>query len=162
MNQLKQYFSKMSGRERRMVLSGVAILLLLVIYQSWESFNGNINKLQKRVDNQQEILGWMKQAANEVKTIQQSQHGKPPQGKQLLLSLVDNTIKQNKLGSSLQKVQPEGQQGVQVWLENASFENVIIWLDVLQFTHGFGVKSISIEGQEKSGIVNVRALIQAP
>ena len=160
-NQLKKHYLALSVSERRTVLLGSTALLVLVIYQSWYSFNDNLNQLQQRVDNQQHILAWMKQASAEVKSLQKGQVGDKPEGKQFLLSLVDTTIKQNSLSSALQKVQPEGQHGVQVWLEQAGFDKVINWLDVLQYTHGFAISNISVEGQDKNGIVNVRVLIES-
>lgn len=163
MKQLKQIFSSMTTRERQMVLSAFVVIVLFVIYQSWTSFTIHIEKLQHRVDNQQQIFDWMQQAAREVKLLRGTESvGETPKGKQLLLGLIDRTAKQNKLASSLQKVQPEGQQGVRVWMEKAAFNNVVTWLDTLQYKHGLVVTDVSLDGQDVTGVVNVRALLEAP
>lgn len=163
MKQLKQIFSSMTTRERQMVLSAFVVIVLFVIYQSWTSFTNHIEKLQHRVDNQQQIFDWMQQAAREVKLLRGTESvGETPKGKQLLLGLIDRTAKQNKLASSLQKVQPEGQQGVRVWMEKAAFNNVVTWLDTLQYKHGLVVTDVSLDGQDVTGVVNVRALLEAP
>jgi len=163
MKQLKQIFSSMTARERQMVLSAFVVIVLFVIYQSWTSFTNHIEKLHHRVDNQQQIFDWMQQAAREVKLLRGTESvGETPKGKQLLLGLIDRTAKQNKLASNLQKVQPEGQQGVRVWMEKAAFNNVVTWLDTLQFKHGLVVTDVSLDGQDVTGVVNVRALLEAP
>lgn len=163
MKQLKQHFANLTARERQMVLTTFVIVILFIIYQSWSSFTSHVDKLQHRVDNQQQILDWMQQAAGEVKSLRGTETvGDRPKGKQLLLGLIDRTAKQNKLANSLQKVQPEGQQGVRVWMEKAAFNDVVIWLDTLQYKHGLVVTDVSLDNQDVAGIVNVRALIEAP
>ena len=162
MKQLKQYFANMTARERQMVLSALGVIVLFVIYQSWNSFTSHVDKLQHRVDNQQQILDWMQQAAREVKLLRGTETvGERPKGKQLLLGLIDRTAKQNKLANNLQKVQPEGEQGVRVWLEKAAFDNIVVWLDNLQYKHGLVITDISIDSQEVTGTVNARVLIES-
>lgn len=162
MDQVKQWFSTLSQRERQMVLSAVTVIVLFVIYQLWSTFTSHIDNLQHRVDNQQNIQSWMRQAANEVKQLRGTGvAGTRPKGKQLLLGLIDRSAKQNKLGTSLQKVQPEGEQGVRVWLEKAAFDNIITWLDNLQYKHGLVITDISIDSQDITGMVNARVLIES-
>ena len=162
MEQVKQWFGSLSQRERQMVLSAVAVIVLFIIYQLWSTFTSHIDNLQHRVDNQQNIQLWMRQAANEVKQLRGTGlAGARPKGKQLLLGLIDRSAKQNKLGTSLQKVQPEGEQGVRVWLEKAAFDNVIIWLDNLQYKHGLVITDISVDSQDITGMVNARVLIES-
>lgn len=162
MNQLKQWFANLAPRERQMVLAAATAIGLFIIYQSWTSFTDHVEKLQNRVDNQQSILTWMQQAAGEVRQLRGSASASArPKGKQLLLGLIDRSAKQNKLGSSLQKVQPEGEQGVRVWLEKAAFDSIVIWLDSLQYQHGLVITDISIDSQQTSGTVNARILIES-
>ncbi|MGD8526784.1 MAG: type II secretion system protein M [Thioalkalispiraceae bacterium] len=160
---MKQYLANLTTRERQMLVSALVVIVLFIVYQSWASFSAHVADLQHRVDNQQETLDWMQQAAREVKILQGANVvGERPKGKQLLLGLIDRTAKQNQLNNNLQKVQPEGEQGVRVWLENASFDNVVVWLDTLQFKHGLVVTDISIDKQGAVGNVNIRALIETP
>ena len=162
MNQVKQWFTSLTQRERQMVLSAAAVIVLFIIYQSWSSFTEHVDKLQDRVNNQQNIMSWMQQAANEVKQLRGSAGASErPKGKQLLLGLIDRSAKQNNLGSNLQKVQPEGQQGVRVWLEKAAFDNIVIWLDNLQYQHGLVITDISVDSQDVAGAVNARVLIES-
>lgn len=162
MNQVKQWFNSLAQREQKMVLSAFVVIVVFVIYSSWTSFTSHIENLQHRVNNQQGIQSWMQQSANEVKQLRGSgATGARPKGKQLLLGLIDRSAKQNKLGNSLQKVQPEGDQGVRVWLEKAAFDNIVTWLDNLQYKHGLVITDISVDSQEVPGTVNARVLIES-
>lgn len=160
---MKQFYTNMTARERQMVVSAVVFVVLFIIYQAWTSFTAHSDNLQRRVANQQNTVAWMQQAAREVKSLRGSEVvGERPKGKQLLLGLIDRTAKQNQLAGNLQKVQPEGEQGVRVWMENAAFNQVVSWLDVLQYKHGLVVSDVSMDGQDTAGMINVRALIEAP
>lgn len=162
MNKVKQWFNNLAQREQKMVLSAFVVIVIFIIYSLWTSFTIHVENLQHRVNNQQSIQSWMQQAANEVKQLRGSGvTGARPKGKQLLLGLIDRSAKQNKLGNSLQKVQPEGEQGVRVWLEKAAFDNIVTWLDNLQFKHGLVITDISIDSQEVTGTVNARVLIES-
>lgn len=162
MEQLKQWFNNLSLRERQMVVVAAAVVVLFIIYQAWSSFSTHVDELRQRVNNQQSIQAWMQQAANEVKQLRGSgASASRPKGKQLLLGLIDRSAKENNLGSNLQKVQPEGQQGARIWLEKAVFDNVVSWLDMLQYQHGLVITDISIDSQDDTGTVNARVLIES-
>lgn len=162
MEQFKQWFNNLALRERQMVLVACAVIIILIIYQSWSSFSSHVDALRLRVDNQQSIQTWMQQAAVEVKQLRGTGAGDSrPKGKQLLLGLIDRSARQNKLESSLQKVQPEGEQGVRIWLEKASFDSIIIWLDNLQHQHGLVITDISLDSQDIAGTVNARVLVES-
>lgn len=159
---MKEWFNNLAQRERQMVISASVLIILFVIYQLWSSFNSHVGKLQDRVDNQQNIQSWMQQASDEVRQLRGAgATGARPKGKQLLLGLIDRSAKENQLGASLQKVQPEGQQGVRVWLEKAAFDNIVIWLDTLQFKHGLVITDVSVDSQDITGTVNARVLIES-
>ncbi|MEJ2142144.1 MAG: type II secretion system protein M [Gammaproteobacteria bacterium] len=162
MEQFKKWFKNLTLRERQMVLSAVAIIVVFLLYQSWSSFDSHVEQLKERVNNQQEIKSWMQQASSEVKQLRGSGvTDSRPKGKQLLISLIDRSARENKLESSLQKVQPEGQQGVRIWLEKAAFDNIVIWLDNLQHQHGLVITDISIDSQDVTGTVNARVLVES-
>lgn len=162
MEQLKKWFNNLTVRERQMVLSAVAVIIVFILYQSWSSFTSRVDELRERVNNQQSIKSWMQQASNEAKQLRGSGLiDSRPKGKQLLLSLIDRSARENKLESSLQKVQPEGQQGVRIWLEKAAFDSMVIWLDNLQHQHGLVITDISIDSQDVTGTVNARVLVES-
>lgn len=162
MEQFKQWFNNLTFRERQMVLAAVAVIVVFIIYQLWSSFSSHVDELRARVDNQQNIQSWMQQAATEVQQLRGvGATDSRPKGKQLLLGLIDRSARQNKLESNLQKVQPEGEQGVRIWLEKASFDNMVIWLDNLQHQHGLVITDISLDSQDATGTVNARVLVES-
>jgi general secretion pathway protein M len=77
-----------------------------------------------------------------------------------LLSVIDRTAKKHQLKSTLQKAQPDGDNGVRLWLVNITFDQLIEWLDQLELEYGIYVSDIAIERDEVNGLVDSRILLR--
>jgi general secretion pathway protein M len=73
-----------------------------------------------------------------------------------LLTLVDRTAKQNELSKYIQRLKPQDNDSVQLWLEKAPFDGLVLWLALLVRQYGIGLDSISIDRDEASGLVDAR------
>lgn len=157
---LKSYLDGLNPRERRMVIGGGAFLLVFLLYQLiWLPIVGRASKLEEIVIQKQQDLIWMQQAALEVRELGGSAGSRRTRPASLL-GVIERTARQSKLGDSIRKVQPEGKNGVRVWLDKAPFDVVITWLDDLQSKQGVTVANFSVERQLEPGRVNARLLIE--
>lgn len=155
---MKQWLNSLDPRERYLVLAGAALVSCLLLYVIvWAPFTAKVEKLRASHTEQQALLQWMQGAANEVKRLSRNARrpGQTATG-QSLLALIDSTAKAGRLGTALKRVQPEGEQRVQVWLEEASFDDVVTWLEGLEQRQGITAESSVIAAKEKPGIVDVR------
>lgn len=160
---MKAWLNSLEQGERRMVIAGAALLLVMLIYvMAWEPLVNKVDALRTSTAEQQSLLNWMKQAAQEVKQLRgsSSQPSKPVSG-QSLLSVVDSTAKAARLGKSLKRVQPDGEQKVRVWLEEANFDDVVRWLTTLETRQGVRVVSSVFQAKEVAGRVDVRLVFEA-
>lgn len=160
---MKAWLDSLEQGERRMVIVGAVLLLVMLIYVSaWEPLVKKVDALRTSTAEQQVLLNWMKQAAQEVKQLRGSsgQISKPASG-QSLLSLVDSTAKAARLGKSLKRVQPDGEQKVRVWLEAANFDDVVRWLTTLETRKGVRIISTVFQAKEAAGQVDVRLVFEA-
>lgn len=160
---MKAWLNSLEQGERRMVIVGAALLLVMLIYvMAWEPLVNKVDALRTSTAEQQSLLNWMKQAAQEVKQLRGSsgQPSKPASGKSLL-SLVDSTAKAARLGKSLKRVQPDGEQKVRVWLEEANFDDVVRWLTTLETRQGVRIVSTVFQAKEAAGQVDVRLVFEA-
>ena len=160
---MKQWFLGLSLRERYMVMSAAAVVVLFILYQLiWSPINNHYQKLQKNVSTASETVSWMKQAAKEVRLLRGNNAvTNRPQGKQFVLGMIDRSVKKAGLGAVMKRVQPEGQSGVRVWFESAVFDELIKWLATIQSEHGLRVNEINIEQTESVGLVNVRVFLES-
>jgi general secretion pathway protein M len=159
---VKTWFAGLDPRERRLVMAAAALLLVLLLYVGlWEPLVNNVDRLRSSTAQQQSVLSWMQQAAQEVKQLRGGGTVARPATGQSLLSLVDSSAKAGRLGTALKRVQPDGEQRVRVWLEAASFDDLVRWLTTLQQRQGVHVVSSVFEAKDEVGRVDARIVFEA-
>lgn len=155
---MKAWLNSLEPRERRLVLTGAAVAGVLLMYVlAWEPFAAKVERLRAGNAEQQAALSWMQGAAKEVKQLSRgtSRPGQAANG-QSLLAQIDSTAKAGRLGTALKRVQPDGEQRVQVWLEEAVFDDVVAWLEGLEQRQGIALESSVIAAKDRPGVVDVR------
>jgi general secretion pathway protein M len=159
---IKAYLQQLSPRERTMViLAGIAMITLLFYLALWAPLQKGIENKQRLVLLQQEQLKTMRAQAQDIRLAQNSSRSRQNiTDSSSLLSVIDRTAKQEKIKSALQKAQPEGEDGVRLWLVDITFDRMIDWLNQLDLQYGIYVSDISIERDEKFGRVDSRILLR--
>lgn len=160
---MKAWFAGLEANERRLLLIAAPLVFVMLLYVGiWEPLANKVDSLRLSTAEQTSLLAWMRGAAQEVKQLRgrSTQPAKPPSG-QSLLTLVDRTAKTAQLGPALKRVQPDGEQKVRVWLESASFDDVVRWLSLLETRHGVHVESSVFQALEVTGRVDVRLVFEA-
>ena len=100
----------------------------------------------------------MQQAAVEAKQLRGAAVGGG--AGRSLLAVVDQTSKQSQLGSAVKRIQPDGQDLVRVSLEQASFDDLVLWLGDLQKAYGVSVVDAAIDRQSDAGRVNAHLTLK--
>lgn len=157
---IKQYWSNLQPRERHTLLFGGVVLIPLMIYALMiDPFYQELQRLEKSVANQRELLAWMQQSATEVKSFRQVQPGsqKSVSG-QSLMSTIDASARSTNLSGAIKQLKPEGQ-GVKVRLEDASFDDMLRWLGQLNHRHGIAVSGLVMERLPQAGKVNASVVL---
>jgi len=160
---MKAWFNGLEVNERRMLIAGGGLLLVMFLYIGlWEPLTNKVDTLRVSTTEQAALLAWMRGAAQEVKQLRGrgQQQARPATG-QSLLSLVDRTAKSARLGTALKRVQPDGDEKVGVWLEAANFDDLVRWLTALETRHSVRVVSSVFQAQETSGQVDARLVFTA-
>ncbi|MBL1432592.1 MAG: type II secretion system protein M [Gammaproteobacteria bacterium] len=160
---MTQWWAGLNQRERRILIIGAIVVSIALIYLLLvEPFVTQVKELDASVSEQTELLQWMQVSEQQVAMSR----AKTGSGKSVaagggsLLALVDQTAKRSKLGDAIKRVEPEGGQGVRLWLEQASFDNILLWLAKIKQSDGVEVSRISIEQPDSPGIVNARVSLQ--
>ena len=164
LQQIKQWFYSLPTKEQWMVSGTGALLLITLFYLIiWEPLHlGLDDEIQKR-QSQQEILLWMQQAANEVKTLRRSGSSSTIRNKNKPTTLViEQALKNAGLQSSVKKIESSGNNGAKVTLDEASFNQILVWLNTLATHNGIQVVSANIERAEKPGRANARLTFERP
>lgn len=160
---IKERWEQISTREQQMVvLMSIVVSLALFYFMLWEPLQVGIDDGHARYKAQTQALLTMHQQAAEARSLMSSGTGKPGniRDSSSLLGLIERTAKQNQLNTALQKVQPDGKDGVRIWMDNAAFDQLIQWLSTLITQHGIFVSEITFERQDAPGRVNSRILLR--
>lgn len=160
---MKEWFDELESRERLLVISGaVALVIFLVYVLVLQPLRSSYHDLKENVSVQRETAQWMQQGAHQVQQLRRAGGATSKGlGGRSLLAVADSTARAGGLGPFLKRVEPEGKNGVRVWLEGASFDDLVKWLGILSTSHGVDVDNASLERSESAGRVNARLTLQA-
>jgi len=164
LQQVKQWFNALPTKERWMV-SGTSLLIVVTLFylMVWEPIHVGLQAEQQKKRAQQEILLWMQQAASEVKVLRASGTRGTVRDKNKPITLViEQSINNAGLKSSIKKIESSGNNGARVSLNDASFNQILVWLNTLATHNGTQVVSANIERSDKLGRVNARLTFERP
>lgn len=159
MKDIREWWQGISPRERRMVAgAGVALLLTVIWLAVVEPLQQRRAMLERGVPVQRELLTWMQDAAPRLRDAGPARAA----AGQSLFAVVDRSVRATPLGGAVQRLQPEGQASVRVWLENAAFDDLVRWLGTLEREHGVSPSAIAVERTDSAGLVNARVTLDRP
>jgi general secretion pathway protein M len=161
---MKEWLAGLDPQERLMVYSAAAVVAVILLYAVLvHPFYSSYDKLRDDVEERRTTLRWMQESALKVEQLKEANPaaGKGMEGRSLL-SVTDDAARAAGLGAALKRVEPDGSAGVRVWLEDAPFDSVIGWLDVMASRYGVEVDTASMERTEARGRINARLNLQAP
>lgn len=155
-----QWFSALAPRERRLLVAGAAALLLTVLYAAVvEPLTNRRAQLEQEIAAQRTLLAWMHQVGDQVRPSGVAQRVGNGDS---LFATVDRSARATALAGSLQRVQPEGQQTVRIWLDDAPFDEMVRWIGTVERDHGVVVSALSVERTQTAGLVNARLTLERP
>lgn len=160
---MKNWWLTLQTRERRLVTVGGVLFLALTFHALvWEPYSRAFTELETRVAAQRELLVWMEQAAREVRRLRGAEAGgqAPAASGQSLLATVDRTAKARGLGEAVKRVQPEGTGTVRVWMEQAPFDQMLLWLDTISSENHIRIGGVVAERGDVPGKTNARLVLE--
>lgn len=156
-----QRLDAMEKRERLMVITASIVVVFTLFYAlAWEPVFAEREAQQQRYQSQGQMLIWMKDSGQQIKTLTSSGASSSARFKnQSTSSLIDRSAQSMGVKSFIKK-QSSDKKGVKIELEQASFDRVIAWLHDMQKIYGITTSSIKIEKQDKPGSVDVRVTLE--
>jgi len=148
---VRDWLGNLSTRERNLVygaavLAALALLYLVIV----RPFTTTTSRMAARVEQKSADLAWMRAQAPQAVAaagVAQSKSGES------LVVIVDRTARQAGLGATLRDQSPNGNAGLRLRMEAASFDTLVTWLAVLQQQYGVGIEAATIDAAGP-GLVN--------
>ncbi len=151
---IKAWWHGLNIREQRLVLiSGVCMSVFFLYSLIWVPLNDNLAKTEKTLANRQALMTWVSENTARYQGLKTSNGGSKSRGS--LSSIVNRTAEQQQL--TITRLQPQGD-SLQVWIDSAPFNQLLVWLEGLANNDGIEVQAIDLTQGDNPGEVRVRRL----
>lgn len=157
----QQWLTSLQPRERfTVIVGGIALLFILLYLLVWAPITEYHEEQQLRLQSQQQLYSWMKNAAQEVSQLSGSSAGSAARNQnQSISALADRSARTTGIKAFITKIE-QSQNDVKVTLSEADFDRIIHWLADLQDKYAISSTSIKIERTKTAGAVNAHITLE--
>ena len=150
---VRDWFDNLSERERNLVYAAGALVAVALVYLVLVlPFQTSGKRMAARVAQKTAALAWMQASAPQAMAAAGA--AQAGGGGDSLVVLVDRTAREAGLGNSLRDQSPDGNNGLRLRIEAASFDALITWLASLQQQYGVSIESATVGASTAPGFVN--------
>jgi len=156
-NSLKSRWNSLQTREQQILRYSAVVLGLLLSYLLIiDPVYSSRDDAEQRLQSTQQAFSVAQQQAFDLKASLSSPGGIPASGS--MLTQVESSAQKEGLRSALKRLQPSGNNQIQVSLEGASYQQIMQWLSNL---HQQGVKAqrVDIQVDRKSELLGVQLVL---
>ncbi|MCL4791238.1 MAG: type II secretion system protein M [Gammaproteobacteria bacterium] len=155
---VQQWFDKLAPRERWMVMAGALLALVALIFAVGirPVYRARAAAAEQLVE-QRRLLADIEQVARRFGP--QSAAAGTPVSSESVVVLIDRSTRERGLSSYLKRNQPEGNDGVRLRMENAPFDELLLWLSDVQSGQGLAAVSASFDPSGEPGRVNANLVL---
>ena len=150
------FLSRLPRDQLSLTILAIFLLVLFVIFGLISPASNYMSSAEKKHQRSLEKLSWMQ--TNKVGVVQLLKQRTQRDPGQSLLGIANSSSKTFQI--SFKRYEPVGDNGLSLWMENISFNRMVLWLERLDKRYGISVTEISVDRQEQQGLVNVRLVLQ--
>ena len=154
---MKEWWDSLQAKERLMAtIGGIFVAIVILYLLVWSPIADSRDNKKMRVENKRETLTWMSQKRQEVEHLKRINPNLFNQAtdNRSLLAIVDTGAKQMGIRSSITRIDPDGENKAQIWLEDMSFDYLIVLLGELERRNHVQVADASLSKSEQIGKVS--------
>ena len=158
LEEIQHWYHGLQQRERQLVLAASAVVIVTLLYLIiWEPIHNGLRDQTQKYQSQVDILDWMQTAATEVRALKATGAAKRrSNSSQPVTLLVEQSAAASGLKPFLRKLESTSDKGARISFDEASFDQILLWLDTLETQYGISVSSASFDRVDKPGAVNAR------
>lgn len=158
---IKERWSNLSLREKRIVTAGsIAAFILLFYLLIWAPISNKAASLRTQIEKDAKLLSWMQAADNRIQILQQSLHPSSSISSKSMLSIIQNEINQPGFAKNLSALRQVDNHSVQINLQNVPFDGLINWLTQLSKSNGLQVTQMAVAPTTTSGLVTAEIILK--
>src|SRR3990167_3045595 len=159
---MKEWWMNLSLREKQTISMGGFIIILFLLYEIiYSPFTHKIARLRQEVQHNHELLNFMKNTDQQLRTLTKTSQENQSRLQGSLLSAMQNEISQSPFARQVTTLHQAENNSVQLNLQKISFDQLITWLTTLSKQYGFIVSQITITPIKKPGEVHANMVIKS-
>jgi len=158
LEEIRNWYHGLQQRERQLVLAASVVVITTLLYLViWEPVHKGLNEQTQKHKVQVDIFEWMQTAATEVSALKATGAAKRrTSSTQPVTLVVEQSAATAGLKPYVRKLESTSDKGARITIDEASFDQILLWLNTLQVQHGISVSSANIDRVDKPGAVNAR------
>jgi len=159
---MKDWWESLQSRERYMVLIATALVSLVILYWLiWTPIASSRDNKQNRVDAKRDTVIWMTQKKQEVEHLKRINPNlfKQSSDNRSLLAIVDTGAKNMGIRPAITRIEPKGDDKVQLTMEEIAFDYLIVLLGELERRNNIEVTDASLNRSDQVGKVTGRVTL---
>jgi len=154
---MKEWFEALEKREQNLVLMLGGMLMIAVIYfVIYQPLSDKLARAKHGVIKEQQLLNWVEENATKLVALQASSGVSNSPNSGSLDQVINSTARRYKLVIS--RIQPQSNK-LQVTLDNATFTQLLHWVQELQLNHGVQIEIAEFRPQAAPGLVKTRLVV---
>lgn len=157
---IRQYESLPTRDQKALLLLGSVVVIFILYFLVWSPAHNFAKKQEANLASSKELLSWVQANQQVARSLATDikRDSSTVVDSQALVSTISSNAQKHKI--SLKRFEPSGDRKVRVWLEKVPFNNVVVWLRDLNASYQIDVSQVSIDRDEKGGLVNVRLTLK--
>ena len=143
--QLVKYYGGLAARDQKVLqLLAVVVSIVLIYAMIWLPSQRYFEDAHRDMLDSQAVLQFVQSNVKNAKMMSENSAGR---GQSLAADEFVSTVSGSASRQSLEvkRLEPSGDRKLRVWLEGASFNSLVLWLQDLNKKHGIGVAEISVD-----------------
>lgn len=158
---LRDWFGGLAPRERKLVIAGAGVLVLLLLYLAVISpVTAAHQRLVNDIHRKQALLALINGSAGRLQSTNQATgHLQPGQS---VFAATSAAIQSSPIKSAVQRLEQVQSGGVRLSLSDVHFDALTRWLSTLSDQDGIVVKRANIEQSSDPGSVNATLTLDTP
>jgi general secretion pathway protein M len=158
---MKAWWGNLAQREKILVGSGGAVLIVLIVYQFIIApIHHGLTNLRNSVITDQELVAWMQTASQKIQALQSQGSAGQLVNPAALLSTTQQSVHASPIGGSLTSLQQNANNTVEVKFNKVSFDNLTQWQIDLRQRYGIQAKQLLISRVSNNGIVQADLMLE--
>ncbi len=162
---MTKWWATLQAREKKMLGFGFIALVVMGGYLFLiEPFMDQSALLTTRVAAQKNLKAHLERVALEAKSLRSNASGAiklSGSGRDTLLAVVSKSSRKNGIKEAMKRITPEGSNKARIWLEDASFDQMIAWVMTINGTYGINVENINVSATDEPGLVRAKLTLVA-